>query len=120
MSFVCCIIYFAPQCFITNKILQIWIKSKIFTKPGKRVQDSIENRTNRIEPYLDSHIIKVQNYDMTSDSPMYRVMRNILANRRFYVEMNSERGRRRIQINELPRDIIRKPTICVPIEIKYM
>ena len=51
-----------------------------------------------------NHIILIQKlHNITQDSPLYRVIQNMLSSRRFYVEQNNERNRWRKQKNGLPQ-----------------
>ena len=51
-----------------------------------------------------NHIILIQKlYNITQDSPLCRVIQNMLSSRRFYVELNNERSRWRKQKNGLPQ-----------------
>ena len=51
-----------------------------------------------------NHMILIQKlYNITQDRQLCRVLQNMLSNRRFYVELNNERSRRRIQKNDLPQ-----------------
>ena len=50
-----------------------------------------------------NHIILIQKlYNITQDSPLCRVIQNMLSSKRFYVELNNERSRWRNQKNDLP------------------
>ena len=50
-------------------------------------------------------------YNTTLDSQLCRVIQNLLSDRRFYVELNNERSRWRIQKNGLPQGSVLSPTI---------
>ena len=51
-----------------------------------------------------NHIILIQKlYNITQNSPLCRVIQNMLSSRRFYVELNNERSRWRKQNNGLPQ-----------------
>ena len=57
-----------------------------------------------------NHIIIMQKlYNITKDSPLRRVIQNMLSNRRFYVELNNERSRWRKQKNGLPKGSVLFP-----------
>ena len=48
-------------------------------------------------------------YDFTEDSPLCRVIQNMLSSRRFYVELNNDRSRWRNQKNGLPQGSVLSP-----------
>ena len=50
-------------------------------------------------------------YNTTLDSQLCRVIQNLLLDRRFYVELNNERCRCRIQKNGLPQGSVLSPTL---------
>ena len=51
-----------------------------------------------------NHRLLIQKlYNITQDSALCRVIQNLLSNRRFYVELNTERSRWRLQKNGLPQ-----------------
>ena len=50
-------------------------------------------------------------YNTTLDSQLCRVIENLLSDRRFYVELNNERSRWRIQKNGLPQGSVLSPTL---------
>ena len=50
-------------------------------------------------------------YNTTLDSQLCRVIQNLLSDRRFYVELNNERSRWRIQKNGLPQGSVLYPTL---------
>ena len=50
-------------------------------------------------------------YKTTLDSQLCRVIQNLLSDRRFYVELNNERSRWRIQNNGLPQGSVLSPTL---------
>ena len=50
-------------------------------------------------------------YNITQDSQLCRVLQNMLSNRRFYVELNNERSRWRIQTNVLPQGSVLLPIL---------
>ena len=50
-------------------------------------------------------------YDFTEDSPLCRVIQNMLSSRRFYVELNNDRSRWRNQKNGLPQGSVLSPIL---------
>ena len=50
-------------------------------------------------------------YDFTEDSPLCRVVQNVLSSRRFYVELNNDRSRWRNQKNGLPQGSVLSPIL---------
>ena len=51
-----------------------------------------------------NHRLLIQKlYNITQDSALCRVIQNLLSNRRFYVDLNNERSRWRLQKNGLPQ-----------------
>ena len=51
------------------------------------------------------------NYEFTEDSPLCRVIQNMLSSRRFYVELNNDRSRWRTQKNGLPQGSVLSPIL---------
>ena len=52
-----------------------------------------------------NHRILIQKlYNITQDSHLCKILQNMLSNRRFYVELNNERSKWRVQKNGLPRE----------------
>ena len=59
-----------------------------------------------------NHRLLIQKlYNTTLDSQLCRVIQNLLSDRRFYVELNNERSRWRIQKNGLPQGSVLSPTL---------
>ena len=59
-----------------------------------------------------SHRIRIQKiFNTTRDSPLCRVIQNMLSIRRFYVELNNERSRWRKQKNGLPQGSVLSPVL---------
>ena len=56
-------------------------------------------------------IVIKENFNITQDSTLCRVIQNLLSNRRFYVELNNERSRWRLQKNGLPQGSVLSPTL---------
>ena len=50
-------------------------------------------------------------FNITQDSTLCRVIQNLLSKRRFYVELNNERSRWRLQKNGLPQGSVISPTL---------
>ena len=50
-------------------------------------------------------------FNITQDSTLCRVIQNLLSNRRFYVKLNNERSRWRLQKNGLPQGSVLSPTL---------
>ena len=108
---------------ISSSVDQHLIKEQAGFRPGKSCCSQLLNLTQHIEDgyqrgmitdaaYVDlsaaydtvNHRLIIRKlYDSTEDSPLYRVIQNILSSRRFYVELNKDRTRWRNQKNELPQ-----------------
>ena len=59
-----------------------------------------------------NHRLLIQKlYNTTIDSQLCRVIQNLLSDRRFYVKLNNERSRWRIQKNGLPQGSVLSPTL---------
>ena len=59
-----------------------------------------------------NHRLLIQKlYNITQDSALCRVIQNLLSNRRFYVELNNERSRWRLQKNGLPQGSVLSPIL---------
>ena len=59
-----------------------------------------------------NHRILVQKlYNITQDSPLCTVIQNMRSSRRFYVELNNERSRRRKQKSGLPQGRVLYPIL---------
>ena len=59
-----------------------------------------------------NHILLIQKlFNITQYSTLCRVIRNLLSNRRLYVELNNERSRWRLQKNDLPQGSVLSPTL---------
>ena len=59
-----------------------------------------------------NHRLLIQKlYNTTLDSQLCRVIQNLMSDRRFYVELNNERSRWRIQKNGLPQGSVLSPTL---------
>ena len=59
-----------------------------------------------------NHRLLIQKlYNITQDSTLCRVIQNLLSNRRFYVELNNERSRWRLQKNGLPQGSVLSPIL---------
>ena len=59
-----------------------------------------------------NNILLIQKlYNTTLDSQLCRVIQNLLSDRRFYVELNNERSRWRIQKNGVPQGSVLSPTL---------
>ena len=57
-----------------------------------------------------NHRLLIQKlYNTMLDSQLYRIIQNLLSDRRFYVELNNERSRWRIQKNGLPQEVFSSP-----------
>ena len=57
-----------------------------------------------------NHNLLIQKlYNITLDSQLCRVIQNLLSDRRFYVELNNEQSRSRIQKNGLPQWSVLSP-----------
>ena len=59
-----------------------------------------------------NHRLLIQKlYNITQDSALCRVIQNLLSNRRFYVELNNERSRWRLQKNGIPQGSVLSPIL---------
>ena len=58
-----------------------------------------------------NHRLLIHKLHTTLDSQLCRVIQNLLSDRRFYVELNNERSRWRIQNNGLPQGSVLSPTL---------
>ena len=108
---------------IAPAIEQHIIKEQAGFRSGKSCTSQFLNRTQRIDDgykegmitgtaFVDlsaaydtlNHRLLIQKlYNTTLDSQLCRVINNLLSDRRFYVELNNERSRWRIQKNGLPQ-----------------
>ena len=102
---------------IAPTIEQPLIKEQADFRPGKSCTSQLLNLTQHIKDgYQESmitgtdfvdlsaaydtvnHILLIQRlFNITQDSTLCRVIQNLLSNRRFYVELNNERSRWRLQ-----------------------
>ena len=61
-----------------------------------------------------NHRILIQKlYNITQDSPLCRVIQNMLSSRMFYVELNNERSRWRKRKNGLPQGSVLAPMLLL-------
>ena len=59
-----------------------------------------------------NHRLLIQKlFNITQDNTLCRVIQNLLSNRRFYVELNNERSRWRLQKNCLPQGSVLSPNL---------
>ena len=99
------------------------IKEKVGFRPGESSCSKLLNLTQHIEDGYQrgmitgaasvglseaydtvNHILLIQKlYDFTGDSPLCKVIQNMLSSRRFYVELNNDRSRWRDQKNSFPQ-----------------
>ena len=116
---------------IAPTIEQHLIKEQAGFRPGKSCTSQLLNLTQHIEDgYKESmitgtafvdlsaaydtmnHRILIQKlFNITQDSTLCRVIQNLMSNRRFYVELNNERSRWRLQKNGLPQGSVISPTL---------
>ena len=114
---------------IAPTIDQHLIKEQACFKAGKSCTSQLLNLTQHIEDdYLECMITRTAFVDLsaaydtvnhrfliqklhniTQDSALCRVVQNLLSNRRFYVELNNERNRWRLQKNGLPQGCTLSP-----------
>ena len=114
---------------IAPTIEQHLINEQAGFRPGKSCTSQLLNLTQHIEDgYQEgmttgtacvdlsavcdtvNHILLIQKlFNITQDSTLCRVIQNLLSNRRFYVELNNERSRRRLQQNGLPQESVLFP-----------
>ena len=116
---------------IAPAIEQHLIKEQAGFRLGKSCTSQLLNHTHHIEDgyeevmitgtaFVDlsaaydtvNHRLLIQKlYNTTLDSQLCRVIQNLLSDRRFYVELNNERSRWRIQKNGLPQGSALSPTL---------
>ena len=116
---------------IAPAIEQHLIKEHAGFRSGKSCTSQLLNLTQHIEDgyeegmitgtaFVDSsaaydtvnHRLLIQKLnDTTLDGQLCRVIQNLLSDRRFYVELNNERSRYRIQKNGLPEGSVFSPTL---------
>ena len=116
---------------IAPTIEQHLIKEQAGFRSGKSCTSQLLNLTQHIEDgyekgmitgtaFVDlsaaydtvNHRLLIQKlYNITRDSPLCRVIQNLLSNRRFYVELNNERSRWRLQKNGLPQGSVLSPSL---------
>ena len=124
--------------FILNRIARIaptieqhLIKEQASFRAGKSCTSQLLNLTQHIEDgyqeckitgtaFVDlsaaydavNHRLLIQKlYNIIHDSALCRVIQNLLSNRRFYVELNNERSRWRLQKNGLPQASVLSPIL---------
>ena len=116
---------------IAPAIEQHLIKEQAGFRSGKSCTSQLLNLTQHIEDgyeegmitgtaFVDlyaaydtvNHRLLIQKlYNTTLDSQLCRVIQKLLSDRRFYVELNNERSRWRIQKNGLPQGSVLSPTL---------
>ena len=116
---------------IAPTIEQHLIKEQAGFRSGKSCTSQLLNLTQHIEDgyeegmitgtaFVDlsaaydtvNHRLLIQKlYNSTLDSQLCRVIQNLMSDRRFYVELNNERSRWRIQKNGLPQGSVLSPTL---------
>ena len=116
---------------IAPTIEQHLIKEQAGFRSGKSCTSQLLNLTQHIEDgyeegmitgtaFVDlsaaydtvNHRLLIQKlYNTTLDSQLCRVIQNLMSDRRFYVELNNERSRWRIQKNGLPQGSVLSPTL---------
>ena len=116
---------------IASTIEQHLIKAQASFRAGKSCTSQLPNLTQHIEDgYQEckntgtafvnlsaaydtvNHRLLIQKlYNITQDSALCRVIQNLLSNRRFYVELNNERSRWRLQKNGLPQGSVLSPIL---------
>ena len=116
---------------IAPTIEQHLIKEQAGFRSGKSCTSQLLNLTQHIEDgyeegmitgtaFVDlsaaydtvNHRLLIQKlYNTTLDSQICRVIQNLMSDRRFYVELNNERSRWRIQKNGLPQGSVLSPTL---------
>ena len=134
---VLCHTYKLYEQMILNRIVPVVeqrlpvIKEQAGFRTGKSCTSQLLNLTQHIEygyqkglitgaAFVDlytayntvNHRIRIQKlYNITQDSPLCRVIQNMLSSRRFYVDLNNERSRWRKQKNDLPQGSVPSPIL---------
>ena len=116
---------------IAPAIEQHLIKEQACFRSGKSCTSQLLNLTQHIEDGYEegmitgtacvdlsavcdtvNHRLLIQKLcNTTLDSQLCRVIQNLLSDRRFYVELNNERSRWKIQKNGLPQGSVLSPTL---------
>ena len=116
---------------ITATVESHLIKEQAGIRPGKTCTSQLLNLTQHIEDgyqnrmitgaaFVDlsaaydtvNHMILIHTiFNTTRDSPLCRVIQNMLSSRRFYVELNNERSRRGKQKNGLTQGSVLSPVL---------
>ena len=111
---------------IAPAIEQHLIKEQAGFRSGKSCTSQLLNLTQQEEDMITgtafvdlsaaydtvNHRLLIQKlYNTTLHSQLCRVIQNLLSDRRFYVELNNERSRWRIQKNGLPQGSVLSPTL---------
>ena len=116
---------------ITPTVESRLIKEQAGFRPGKsctsqlqnltqHVEDGYQNRMNTGAALIDFSaaydtvnlmILIDKTFNTTRDSPLCRVIQNMLSSRRCYVELNNERSRWRKQKNGLPQGSVLSPVL---------
>ena len=132
---ILCHTYKLYERMILNRVTPLFeqhlIKEQAGFRPGKSCTSQLLNLTQHIEDgyqrgmitgavFVDlsaaydtvNHRILIHKlYNITQDSHLCRVLQNMLSNRRFYVELNNERSRWRIQKKGLPQGSVLSPIL---------
>ena len=114
---------------IASTIEQHLFKEQAGFRVGKSCTSQLLNLTQHIEDgyqeckitgtaFVDlsaaydtvNHRLMIQKlYNITQDSALCRVIQNLLSDRRFYVDLNNEQNRWRLQKNGLPQGSVLSP-----------
>ena len=89
-----------------SAILKNYIPISLLCHTYKHIEDGCQRGMINLSAAYDTvnHIILIQKLsNITKDSPLCRVIQNMLFSRRFYLELNSEHSRWRKQKNGLPQ-----------------
>ena len=96
-----------PTCLVNANQLahQLLIKGQgtMQTKTKRPILPPIQEGTPTMAHLFSVRILIQKLYNITQNSPLCRVIQNMLSSRRFYVELNNERSRWRKQKNGLPQ-----------------
>ena len=77
----------------------------------KNIQNALTTLNHTAYDTVNHRLLIQKLYNTTLASQLCRVIQNLLSDRTFYVELNNERNRWRIQKNGLPQGSVLSPTL---------